>query len=649
MNARLTPRPEVFAVLLLFGGCTENDTRAGVARTAAGLTFSAFPDPSYLCAPRRMVTRSPSSTCLAVTGWQTEPVFPGATELELRNYCIYRYTGLGDPTAANIAALPGEPTPDCLVAHPLATPSFFSTVRDAFHTQIELPTLEQQPGLPAPEKTWIAMIDTSPASKVSDGRAVAAPDMHGYVLARILREVGCPNNPAAACTVHVHHELALPWIFDGTTWISSSAGGHFGYQTDVARAVNRAVEAWKTSTESRLVVNLSIGWLDTYGGRDPGKHAASDTTYAAIAKARCLGAIVFAAAGNKSGGLVHTEGPLVPALWASHRAPSPAECSRYSGTNAIPSPGWGLLEAVGGVDPSDRPLANARPNSTPRLVAPGFMGTADGLTHEDLTLSGTSVSTAVAAVAAAIAWAYAPDASASEVMQALYASGARLEESTSDVFCEGSCPRAHRVSVCSTLEYMCFHDGVSRPGCVPQHCARRQPYVPAFAALTESMFAPAEAVFSASTMKPQPGEALPGDCGAAQFLRPAEATGVSAAPCPDRQYYRGSAHPDVVPQPSGNACPQCRFTQNALALSVTVELDSARLPDGLQDPSVVVQTGTTSQRFAVHEIPGLSTLTGDVAYRVNDLPLSTPPDRVTIVGRTATGESLEAALAPATP
>ncbi|MEO1339393.1 MAG: hypothetical protein AAFV29_27380, partial [Myxococcota bacterium] len=211
MTARLTPRPGVLAMFALLAACTDKPDDVETSQTSASLAFSAFPDPGFLCSPRRMVTQAPGGVCISVAGWTPEAVFPGAAEPELREFCLYHYTSGGDPTPADIAALPGEAKPDCLVAHPLAQPTFLTAIRHAFHAQIELPTLDKVPGRPAPATTWIAMIDTSPASPLNDGRAVSAPDLHGYTLARMVREAGCPDTPQTSCVVHVHHELALPW------------------------------------------------------------------------------------------------------------------------------------------------------------------------------------------------------------------------------------------------------------------------------------------------------------------------------------------------------------------------------------------------------------------------------------------------------
>jgi hypothetical protein len=656
-------------LLVGLGGCAEpleaqGADETGSVESVAAQNFDPFPAPGQLCSGRRMIVHVSGFSCPAATGWKPVKVFPTAGEPELRHYCRYNFTKVGEPTAADLAFLPpGRPfSPDCLVVTPLASEDW-GEMREAFHDQIDPPQLGAL-GLPA-TTTWVAVVDTSPRPATSDGEAARGADPHGYVLARILREAGCPNGSSSGepCALRVHHELALPWSFDGTRWFRPAGGGHFGYQSELADAIHRAVDAWSAANVDgslRLVINLSVGWLPYFGGDkgdSPLELPGAREVYAAIQKARCRGALVFAAAGNWSGGTQFTTGLLYPAGWARFAAPTVNRCSDFLGA----APGYNssgpLLEAVGGVDGQDQELANARPDSMPRLVAPGFLGAAaDPLGGQIPTLTGTSVSTAVAAAAAAVSWAYAPSLDAPAIARAVYDSGPTVDPSADPLTCSAApCPPVHRVSVCGALRAACAARG---GGCGAVTCLDRPAFADARPLLFAHMLPPPTAVVRLSSLV-SVGRVAPAECGRTDALyRPVGTAGPGPMPCPDQQAYAGIAHPDVGPQPSGAGCRVCAHmsTSSGLTIAATeltlfVQLDPSVSTVPVGYPSLLLVTRFGNVRFALWEAaPGFALAAGPV-YALTGVPLPaglTPADIVSarLSGRTARGEAWSAELAP---
>ncbi|MEQ8276922.1 MAG: S8/S53 family peptidase [Deltaproteobacteria bacterium] len=617
------------------GGCSPGEP---VATKSARIVFDPFPAPGALCSSRRTIVFDPGGACDSKSGWAESRVFPGATASALMAFCRYEYLGSGEPSAAAVASLVpagGAADPDCLVVTPAATP-MWNAHYSAFLGQID-------PGVPvatAPSRTWVGIVDSSPPSPVGDGEAMPGNSEHGYVLGRIARSVGCPDGPSKpGCNVHVHHELALPWRFDGTTWKKSAAGGDFGYQSDLAAATHRAVQRYladRASPADRLVINLSLGWLPAFGSA-PGGETPVRAVHTAIEEAVCHGALVVAAAGNWSGGTSHHTGAILPAAWNDEARPSVGRCDQLEG----PAPGYsaagGLVEAVGGVDGRDWPLPNGRAASTPRLVAPGFRGTAHTLGGSALgMLTGTSVSAGVASTAAALAWAFVPDVPAVEIADAVYASGVDLNYFASPGMCVGTCAMVHRVSVCGAVESVCMTPDGPLEQCPMVTCAPRGAYEDARPdVLTSYLPAPDYVV----AMPPLVATGA-GACDAVLF-RPVGMEQPAEAPCPDKQGYSGWAHPDVVPQPDPTVCPQC-FYREGPTVTVYLEIDAAVVTE-VHTPSVLLRTASGDFRYNLWEAG--ATLMGGKRYEVTGLPHPGADIREAhLTGTTDRGESIREPL-----
>src|SRR5262249_17039286 len=106
----------------------------------------------------------------------------------------------------------------------------------------------------------------------------------------------------------------------------------------------------------KLVINLSVGWSPEFGDQ----RQASQTIFKLISRARCAGALVFAAAGNRFGG---NQQPVYPAPWADK--PLPKEGCPKAG-------GLPVLYAVAGVEVDDGMAGLTRERAIPELFAPGY-------------------------------------------------------------------------------------------------------------------------------------------------------------------------------------------------------------------------------------------------------------------------------------
>lgn len=626
--------------------------RLASAQTAS---FELFPDPGDLCSARRtVVEKITPGHCPSASGWSPAPVFPGATAPTLRAFCRYEFLGGGEPSPHDLQRLPaGAADPDCLVVHPASAassrPAWRKELHRAFRAQVEPPPLSSS-AVP-PVRTFFAVLDSSPPDPHRSGVAYPGSNLHGFTLARFAREVGCPGG-SAPCVLHVHHELALPWRKGPGGWAQPARGGDFGYQTDVAQAILRALDAWRLAGRGPLVLNLSLGWLPRFGGGSP--HVPTDrvsarAVHAILSRSLCEGALVFAATGNDSGGSTDRDGPLLPAAWSASGPPRVEDCAAL-GAGQVSAAELGRLVAVGGVDGRDRSLGISRPDSTPRLVAPSAAATATtaGGGPAPLVLSGTSVGTLVAATAAAVARGYVPDLAPGQVIEALYASASSTGRWTDPAFCSGGvCEEVRRVSMCGALQSACrTSTGVLHPRCTPLNCPLRAAYVDARAQLRPSMLRSPDrrvsAAFVVDTSAP-----VPSGCGSGTLVRPAGSLGPLTSPCPERQSYGGGAHPDTQPQPSPVGCPTCVFSVNALhRMEATIELEGGAVDGPLADPQLVVTTDVGVYRYTLFELTELAELeTGD-RVEVSDLPAVGVIETVQLAGIQASGEVYLADLIP---
>ena len=415
----------------------------------------------------------------------------------LGRYCVYTratpptitsdYYPLFDAIDASGAMNLATTAADCLGELPQSTlyhPSVGQGIHDAFAANADIlsgPEIAPTEAHRSPVELMI--IDT--ASHVAAVAPLVNPDnFHGLQLSSLVRDIVCPTG-LPACLPNIRHVVGMPR--DGwNTPPDYLHGGQYGTQGDIARAIYAKVTDWREriaadplNTPRRLVLNLSLGWdRDAGATLDPTRGPNAGLMHA-LEYASCMGVITVAAAGNNSDPDCPDDrvGPTLPGGYEGLPAPSAAECVGlgFGGGESQEFPIFGgpvgyrpLVYAVGGVDGHDQPLVNSRELGQPRLVGYATYGTAgSGPSGEALT--GTSISSAVAASSAAMVWTYRPELRPSEVMELLYQSG-YATGATADFVGPGALSSAvHRVSVCAALDLACVGEPAStcpQLGCV---------------------------------------------------------------------------------------------------------------------------------------------------------------------------------------
>ncbi len=428
---------------------------------------------SFVCPEDRQIGhRQAGRSCERVDSWDSEPLFPehrGDGDA-LADYCIY--THAGGPEAARLAApLPGwaDASPDCFAVGTQAGAGERAELEQAFLDAAEwvphMPLLADG-GTPTPVE--VAVIDTALDPRPGDGLPGRGAVAHGRAMGMLIRQLACPDDGVGgACLVDVRSWLALRFDRTPTGFVRNAAGGPVGSQADLAKAIVAAVDGALPGRHTAL--NLSIGWSKTWGGGEATANefaAPVHAAYDALSYARCRDKLAIAAAGNTRGRPPLPLGPLFPAAWTTHPAPTRAECARL-GVTRTDAPGPGpLLWAAGPVDFKDRPLPNTPIDGRPPLAAPGWYMVVDdpapAAFKPGAPLTGSSNASAVSSAGAATLWAYHDELTPDQVMAELYVSGIDLGRPAD--FCpEGPpCPNLHRVSLCAALQAACSPDVVAQ-------------------------------------------------------------------------------------------------------------------------------------------------------------------------------------------
>lgn len=553
-------------------------------------------------AGRQIARRESAGACgpigpLASAHWAGEPLFGDDATGELERYCLYSWTGVGEPSAAAVAGLGNHPSieatsSDCRAITPEAdaiTDALQWTLRDIFHTGVgraDDKDLGLASGSDPRSPVTVAVIDTMPGSMPAKPRS-----RHGETMARIVGDLACPGSHPS-CVVEIDRVLGLPRWEGGLDPIH---GGVVGTFSDLARAIDSAVESWKVAnagatTPSRLIINLSIGWEPVLFGGDGAYNLmdpAAASVYAALATARCTGALVIAATGN-DGGLCN-DGPMLPAGWETRPAPSPAQCAALGVTNPVADIGSyrPLVYAVGGTDIVPGEMPESRVDARPRLVATATHAVAGDPPTPGLT--GTSIAAAAASGAAAAVWAQAPNLAPSQVMQLVYGAGELVPGATSQVQLVGRPPQpVRRLDVCAAVDAACATPGVTCSGAVTLGCLSAPPL-----ALVDDLFDDLQGVPLSPAFAPSfggPTLACAGACDEPD-LDLVVADGV-AFDC-------DTGHLDPAlrlthPQPGSIACPTCTVSGNV----VTAALDPSFGGEAITSVSVsILDTSGKTTRF----------------------------------------------------
>jgi hypothetical protein len=450
-----------------------------------------------------------------------------APRLELA-YCGYAWLGNGAP---DLRSFQGE---DWEVDEPVVVPLGGVPLADVGRvTDERLGIVEARKALArlpaAATGVQLAVFDTA-ALALDDTSADDNSD-HGRVVGLVARRAACGGDePQSDCPVHVDNPLSLPIVALEPRYAEDTRrGGFLGTRAQLAAALHDRLDAWEADGQREpLVINLSLGWhgkhdCSTLGcgaplhqdlpsqvalplGAElfragaaqtarvagapilvPSERLASEAVLLELTRARCLGALVFAAAGNAVGN--DRQGPLLPGGWnALSFTPLPPasavaaaavprivpECrglvdtQRLDGKpNGYGAPVGALLEAVGATAFDGQMLATTRSGSVPRLNAYGAgITVSDGrpraLAETDnpgwLTpASGTSLSTAIVSGAAARLWAQAGrGVAAHRIADQLHLDARRIPvldlagvERAAELYASADVPKAREVTACT--------------------------------------------------------------------------------------------------------------------------------------------------------------------------------------------------------
>ncbi len=428
-------------------------------------------------------------------GLAAQETFPGSLPPSLGGFCLYQWNGaLGAPV------LPTHIDIRHVSLDWAVTEALGNGLESAYRPELRNVFLSQVDRLwehaPKPQHTvTVAVVDSE--SEYGEGMPYIE---HASTMASVIETLACPWQ--SDCPVDVYRALALPLLETGA---HRPDGGYYGTRADVAMGIVESVLAWRKQMEegggdSRLVINLSLGWVTEGTGAcgadesDPwcesgtthtdelvhwlntpsplaySGQVANEAVHAALLFATCQGALVVAAAGNEHEDSCN-QAPMAPAVWSRYGSPSLTECLDL-GFEAPPNlPGAvfdtdrPLVQPVSAVNHEDDPIFLTRPNGETRLAAPGYMvTTSDGMDP----LTGTSLSAAVASAGAALLWSFDSMPSPGTVVDRLYGTGTSLERTSEmNEFGWGSGVPMRRISLCQAVDPSCPGGGES---CESEYC-----------------------------------------------------------------------------------------------------------------------------------------------------------------------------------
>ena len=578
--------------------------------------------------------------------WETsllfEPDGGGNIPPGLKQFCLYTWRPSGTaPGAPNAPTCPAPPGNACL--EQLDPDSFSMAYQGGSSQTIEGLVWQslrdhfvEQTGATGPlpgtdDLIRLAVIDTEPTGpgEWSNGQGTSP---HGFTLLNMAREMVCPDLATAACGIDIQSRLGLPLRFcsnePGSTCPCNgnpdricedqANGGYVGTIGQLAVAIRDEVREWTMSSSPRLVINLSVGWDPLFGGV-PGGPVAVQAVYSAIQDARCRGALVIAAAGNRVSGPGVDSGPLLPGGWEEISAPGPTTCASLL-ENANPPDGndfppnssvyFPLVYSAASVRNNNDPVAQ-RPGGEPPLVAFGAHAVATVTPIIDpsptATFTGSSVASVVVSSAAAAAWLQRPMAAGYEIMSALY-DGAYGTGRTAD-YCEGGAPcsaTVRRATVCTAVLEACN----TLPGgaCPIGSCEAPDPVLPSIAvdAIDNdyTLTGVQDVDITALAKVQEVAECRPG-----YTLHWTPGTPIPDNPCPQRQFYAIQATPWTDGQPSDQPCETCttRFrSPGTLYLEVKDEFTGTLTDITLlcgDNAYRLEQTLSPSEKLKMSEIP----------------------------------------------
>lgn len=409
------------------------------------------------------------------TGWLVEDMFTGsALTANMPHYCRYIWQG---PGAVVDAELPMDVqlsgSPDCLVTPqgPLDDdlgPSFDQIFDDAVQ-RIPPPAF---PDNTSGHPVRIAVVDTAPND------ATMAQSPHGPTVAAIVASLagGCtPSLNNKSCPRPAENFLGLPQVV-GEDDPNLTAGGFYGYQTDLAIGIFHANDAWQ-GTDDKMIVNLSVGWEPSLGDLEPdgtSSNAALLSVRDMVMLATCRGALVVASSGNQPFGSC-VDRATGPGTWEAIPAPGVDACADLgldlNLINLPTSPTYHpLLHSATPIDWGHRNLADFREGSNARIAAVGYAGVATDDVDRYGPMTGSSVSAAALSGIAGMVWSFFPGYDADQIIDLVYHSGNnRNDEMGNLVLADLHGPQTpfeqRWVTACGAMAYACSFAGTCNIAC----------------------------------------------------------------------------------------------------------------------------------------------------------------------------------------
>lgn len=508
------------------------------------------PAPTSCGTQRRIVRRDGRAPCsdggIAWTGARLRQEGP------LANYCVYERN---DPSAPP----PYDSVSDC--------PAYAQAV-DAEHWSYWSSVFAQ--GVGTVDTTQLA-VRWSPVriAVIDTGTGCTSTATHGRMMTSLVRDVANGCFAKQGCEREVHSYVGLPRRLDDMTQQDTVCGGEVGYASDVAVAIQRALDDWRHSGKrEKLIINLSVAWSS-----EPGP-LTSQPVYEMLRRASCHGALIIAAAGNRSP-YSCTDSTFAPAQWEALRRPSKKECMAL-GIDAPDLPPNGYTPLVHSVTPishSQQDLLSNSPAAASRIAALGFQATS--VDHSGVPIgpmSGSSVSAAVVSGVAALVWSANSTLTADGVMQRLWDSGTERFDADVQTYLKGTQQPTQRViSACGALALPC---DFPTPESVQSQLAN--PGTPAIQIA---------------------GKPLP-EC---------KACATGGAPSPKGMESAPQAEPTANPQPSKTPCPPCwanydpgATPQTSVHLQLSNDFPQEDTPTGF----VITLTNASGARKSLYYVNG---------------------------------------------
>ncbi len=534
-------------------------------------------------------------SCPSVPNWSASRLFASANTIPvgLRRFCAYQALN-EDATIASLRArlceneAPPEACLDALGADKMAVTGQAGSTQDieGLLWQDFNAHFLSQSGAPGalgagPANARLAVIDTEPTG-IDEDRNGAGFSGHGFGLISLARDMVCP--PTGACNIEMHSTLGMPLQRCSTlpgascscastpltgVCATPSTGGHMGTLSQLARAIYLETVDFNANGPSRLVINLSLGWDPAFGGLAPIAAApvSAQAVHAALEHASCRGALIIAAAGNRTTGPDPVSGPLLPGAWEELEAPDAAACTTQVAPlspdpSLFPVPAGAyrpLLYAVGAIDHKNDPV-RVRPDGEPRLTAFGDHAVASvddtGTIIPSDILTGTSVGTLVVSTTAAAAWHFRPAVPAYAIMQALYGTGAAVPLRSAD-FCLDSgigCDSydVRRINACEGINAVCEQFGGNV--CPILTCPAEIPTIPKIDLPALNTIFVGEPTVNLGNFD---NEVSVPECSDDYVVYWGGAGARPANPCPHLQFHGITVTPFTDGQPGGEACEIC--------------------------------------------------------------------------------------------